>query len=416
MALWLKLIILSLIWIGIGALFAFQITIFDKVPRDMAFHFALMDWGPWIIISPLVIWFGARVQISATTWKWALPAHVLSSILVAIVLENVVRFSFRHMWFDRPALRDREARLELQAPPGRPALAERQDSFGGPVPSNRLGPPPPRDRGPGREGGPGMELIRARFNVPIYWLLVVSMHAVAYHRRSLERERRALQAEALLAEAQWAALQAQINPHFLFNTLNAVALYVHEDPKTAEAMIESLSEMLRTVLAAANRREVSLLEELAFVDRYLAIQQIRFADRLTVKHEIDSNALNAKVPTLFLQPLVENAVIHGIAPERLPGVIFIRAHCSERRLSIQIVDTGNAKHSDLPAGTPLNAKEGLGLSNTRARLQAIFGRDFNFTLATAQEGGVCAQIDIPLIPILDQGSSLDEARVRPPKG
>ncbi len=382
MPLWLKLALLSLVWIVIGALFVIQITVFDKVPRNIAIYFALMDWGPWIIVSPLVLWLGSRVQISATSWKWALPLHLFSSVVVALALENVVRLSFRQQWFEWPA------------PP------KWGNAFEGAAPYDaQIPPPPPRGRGPGRDGGLGMELIRARFNVPIYWLLVVSMHALAYHRRSLERERRALKAEALLAEAQLAALQAQINPHFLFNTLNAIALYVHEDPKAAEAMIESLSEMLRTVLAAANRREVSLLEEFAFVDRYLAIQQIRFSDRLTIKREIEEDTLDAKVPTLFLQPLVENAVVHGITPERSAGMITIRATTSGGRLSIQICDTGHSQIANLPEGTLLSPKEGLGLSNTRARLQATFGGDFKFTLATGKEGGVCAQVEIPLIAL-----------------
>jgi two-component system, LytTR family, sensor kinase len=363
-----KLLWLSLVWVAIGTVFSVQLVFLGMDSAGNAFRFALLDWGPWIAISPVVLWFSRRVQIGSGTWRWALPAHLVACCAVAVVLELGNHWAIENNWFGlRPPQR--------LAPPGSPATR----------------PPEPRP-----ESAAMRQLMRARLTIPIYWVLVAAAHAVAYHRRSLDRERRALQAEARLAEARLATLQAQLNPHFLFNTLNAIALYVHESPAAAEEMIESLSEMLRVVMAAAHRREVPLLEELAFVDRYLAIQRVRFADRLTVQHEIAPDAHTALVPTLLLQPLVENAVIHGVAPESVPGRVFLRARVAAGRLHLEIVDTGHGKAAARPANQPLVVREGLGLGNTRARLQALYGDDFHFSLVAAPEGGVCARIEIPL--------------------
>ena len=205
-----------------------------------------------------------------------------------------------------------------------------------------------------------------------------------------------MRAEARLAEARFLALQAQLNPHFLFNTLNTIAELVYDTPEAAEDMITSLSELLRAVLAAQHRREVSLAEELALVDCYCKIQKTRFGDRLNVCRDIESAAATAAVPTLLLQPLVENAVIHGVAPDRQPGTVFIRARVAAGRLHLEVADTGRAAASPAEAGQPLQFVEGVGLGNTRARLATLYGSDHVFTLARTAEGGVSVQIEIPL--------------------
>jgi LytS/YehU family sensor histidine kinase len=224
-------------------------------------------------------------------------------------------------------------------------------------------------------------LDRARVAVPVYWMLVAAAHALAHQRRSLERERRALQAEAGLTEARLAALQAQLNPHFLFNTLNTIAHFVYADPAAAEETISALSELLRSALNAQQRREVALAEEVGFVKRYCEIQKARFADRLEVRFEISPDTLGAAVPSLLLLPLVENAIIHGA------------------RLAIEVADTGGAGGPAAgKAGVGLAFREGVGLANTRARLAALYGERHAFVLERAAEGGVSARIEIPLDP------------------
>jgi LytS/YehU family sensor histidine kinase len=194
------------------------------------------------------------------------------------------------------------------------------------------------------------------------------------------------------------ALQAQLNPHFLFNTLNTITQLVYDNPEGAEEMITSLSELLRAVLAAQNRREVTLDEEIELLERYCAIQKVRFADRLNISYDIDPAAANIAVPTLLLQPLAENAIKHGITPDRSPGTVCIRAHIkSQNVLRIEIADTGGQPNgAPDEAGRKLEFREGVGLTNTRARLETLYPGRHVFALERAAEGGVLVRIEIPL--------------------
>jgi signal transduction histidine kinase len=370
---WLLFSLLSLVWIVVGCVFALQIIAFENVSASFAIRLALMDWGPWILVSPLVLWLSKHVEIRSGTWQWALPLHLLAAIAIAGALELLVYLSMDSGFIERaPQMRERFE------------MGDRNDEMG--MSDERLAPPEK----------PPMRMIHVRVNMPIYWVLVAAAHAMAFHRRSMQKERRALIAEASLAEARLAALQAQINPHFLFNTLNAIAQYVHEDPVVAERMIESLSTMLRLVLAASDKRDVTLKEEIDFVDHYLDIQKMRFADRLKVERDIDANALSALVPTLLLQPLVENAIIHGIARARKQGVLTIKAMAQNGRLHIQVSDTGSGVPFREKVGQIVTIKERVGVGNTRARLKAAFSNNFTFTHSVAPEGGLCVSIDLPL--------------------
>src|SRR5262245_13158460 len=158
----------------------------------------------------------------------------------------------------------------------------------------------------------------------MYTALVAAWQYRGSLRRQQEREVHASQLEARLAEARLAALRTQLQPHFLFNTLHAISTLVHEDPEAADRMISRLSDLLRLTLERSDTPEIPLREELQYVDRYLEIQRIRFPDRLTVVIDVEPAALEAAVPTLILQPLVENAVRHGIAPRSAAGRIEIR--------------------------------------------------------------------------------------------
>ena len=362
---------LALFWIAVCAVFALQISAVGLLPWSDAFILSLLDWGPWIVFGPFVLWLAARMPLGPKTWRWALPAHLLACLLVVALTEVTMS-----------------------------ALSLRRELLVSPPDGFRREPPP----GDGRRRPPPDHFAsvrfsdRARIAVPVYWLLVAVMQALAQQRRVAERERRALQAEAHLAEARLAALQAQLNPHFLFNTLNTIAELVYANPAAAEATITSLSELLRAALAAQQRREVSLDEELRFVERYCAIQRARFADRLEVHYDIAPATRGAAVPTLLFQPLVENAIIHGVAPGRAPGKVFIRARAVGDRLELEVADTGHP--GSTAAEVPFRFREGVGLANSRARLVALYGERQRFSLGRAAEGGVAARVEIPLRPLV----------------
>lgn len=224
------------------------------------------------------------------------------------------------------------------------------------------------------------------FQFVIYWVIVAVVHAMESHRRERERERRSAQLETRLAEAKLQLLRAQLQPHFLFNTLNAIAELVHESPAAADRMITGLGELLRQATGSSER--ISLAEELDLVKRYVDIQQGRFGDRLRLAMEVDPEVLTAQVPTMLLQPIVENSLRHGLA-QVANGRIEVRAKRQGTWLSLEVRDNGIG----LPAG---GLKEGLGLGNTRARLEAAYGRDHRFEVGNLAGEGLQVSIDLPL--------------------
>jgi signal transduction histidine kinase len=377
-----RLALIALFWLGVSAVFALQISALGFLPWSTALTLALLDWGPWIFFSPVVLLLAERMPITPKTWRWAVPAHLVACIFVVALIETTMS--------------SLSLRRDILAPhPGGPRQEMREKPRAGVAEEDRERPPrPPFD--PVRFAWFRF-FDRARFAVPIYWMLVAGAHAIAQQRRSVERERRALRAEALLAEARLMALQSQLNPHFLFNTLNTITQLVYENPEAAEEMITSLSELLRAVLAAQHRREVTLDEEIELLERYCAIQKVRFSDRLNVQYDIEPSTTNIAVPTLLLQPLVENAIKHGVTPDRSPGWVYIRAYAKDQKLCIEIVDTGG-RPSGAPdeAGQKLEFREGVGLANTRARLATLYPGRHVFSLERAAEGGVLVKIEIPL--------------------
>jgi sensor histidine kinase YesM len=224
-------------------------------------------------------------------------------------------------------------------------------------------------------------------------------HSVHFYRRYREREHRALVLESNLANARLQALRAQLQPHFLFNSLNAVATLLRRDVRLAEATLMSLSELLRLALTQSEKQEVSLREELAFVQRYLEIQQTRFGEKLRVEQDIDPAALDCLVPTLVLQPLIENAIRHGIEPSESAGLVRLSATKTDGKLVLAVEDDGVGL-SPLPLdtrhSTPLTPRgTGIGLTNLRARLVALYGTEQKLELVTRPEGGVRVLIEIP---------------------
>jgi sensor histidine kinase YesM len=234
-------------------------------------------------------------------------------------------------------------------------------------------------------------LRRITFQIPTFCGLVAVAHALRFYERAIERERRGLELQASLAQARLQALRMQMNPHFLFNTLNSIASLVQEDGKKAEAMIEALSDLLRLTLRANDRQEVTVREELQFLERYLHIETTRFGDRLQIQRDIAPDALDALVPILIFQPLVENAIKHGIERQIAPGLIRVEIRRQADKLLFKVTDNGRSR------ATPDNAqlKEGIGLGNTRSRLKELYADRSVMKLGFGAESGFTAELHIP---------------------
>lgn len=224
-----------------------------------------------------------------------------------------------------------------------------------------------------------------------YWAVLAFGHGVEIYRRYKNEELKAAQLEARLVETELKALREQIRPHFLFNTLNTIAVLVREEKNhDAVNLIARLSSLLRMALDNRGVQEVTLRQEMDFLGHYLDIQRVRFSDRLRVDIEIEPAAWEARIPNLLLQPLVENAIVHGIAPKSGPGCVEVRGHVAAGQLHLEVRDDGPG----LGDGSK-RAKEGVGLSNTRERLTKIYGAHGQLSLRSEPGRGVAVQIILP---------------------
>jgi ligand-binding sensor domain-containing protein len=240
----------------------------------------------------------------------------------------------------------------------------------------------------------------------ILGICVMMLGAGIHHlyRRDRDRQLIASQLESKLARVQLQVLEMQLQPHFLFNALNGIMVLIHDDPEKASRMIARLSEFLRLALERRDLGEVTLQKELEFLDRYLQIELLRFGDRLTVEQKIDSESRDALVPSMILQPLVENAIRHGVSKRRGPAAIWIEAARTNGSLDIHVRDNG----AGLADNGGEELKEGIGLRNTRARLQQLYGGDHKITLAGIPGGGVDVMLSIPFHRNLDSSWTRSE--------
>jgi signal transduction histidine kinase len=248
-----------------------------------------------------------------------------------------------------------------------------------------------------------------------YWAFLGAVLAVDYYQKFREREKeaadlqmRAFQLETQLAKAQLQALRMQLNPHFLFNTLHSISALVRENNKAlAIRMISELGDLLRQTLKLSGSQEVTLHDELQFIEKYLNLEQLRFQDRLNVRMNIEPEAELASVPYLILQPLVENAIQHGISKSLKASLIEVRASKENGNLILQVRDDG--------PGLPIDWKGWnggtIGLSNTKARLESLYHNGYRFELKNATEGGALAKISIPFV--LQSGSTFEQSRMTP---
>jgi sensor histidine kinase YesM len=343
-----------LIWTLVGIFFASQIYLFF-VNTDHALSFGkALIWQLLAVYllalsTPLVLWLARRFRIERHNWLQSLLVHALAGIVLGAFI------SAGHVLIDRWFM-DQLAQSTVD------------------------------------------KVLRSTFGnldkeIIIYWLIVLISHAFNYYHRYRESEFSKSQLAAQLAEAQLRALKMQLHPHFLFNTLHSISSLLSQDAETAREMIACLGDFLRMTLDNSGAQQVTLREELEFLKCYLDIEMIRFSDRLSVRIDVDPQTLNYQVPNLILQPIVENAILHGIAPRSLPGKIEVEARRLDGMLRLRVRDNGGG--IQLGANLGNQSKGGLGLTNTRERLTQLYGNEHYFELLNDPQGGLVVTMDIP---------------------
>jgi sensor histidine kinase YesM len=299
----------------------------------LALSVALASWWIWAALTPLVVWLARWMPLSRRRLAIHLPILLAGGVAVAflkVTVEGWIR-----LWM----------------------LGQR----------------------------PYVLISNLALQVLIYWAIVAVVHALDHYGRSRAR---AAQVEARLGEAQLQLLRQQLRPHFLFNALNAISELVHEDPAAADRMLDRLSALLRATLHAEERHLVPLSEEIDLAEHYLAIQQVRFSDRLHVIYDVPAGVRDLPVPTLLLQPLIENAIQHGISARASGGSVRIAGAIRDDRLWLTVSDDG--------LGFVTGTAEGIGLTNTRGRLQSLYNGGASFDIAAAPGGGTDVTIGLPI--------------------
>jgi hypothetical protein len=430
------LLVQTLVWAGLTVAFAALLRLAGPQSWPNALHFAALNWMPWVVLAPAVFWFSNRFPLERGHLWSSIPAHVVGCVLCVTITVWVAtyvgywtrppRLEERRQFIDRES-RDRAApdrsvadraaersadavlpdraaadRPAVDQPaPDRPAAGTSRPKPSYPTPTfdrpsrgERFGRgenrPPFARRRPFWWPFLGTALLRANFDAAVYLIVVVAAHALAFYRRAQERERQSIALAAGLNRAKLDALRLQLQPHFLFNTLNAISTLVHRDATAADELIGDLSELLRVSLQTSEH-EVPLDRELELLDRYLAIEQARLGDRLKVIREIDPAALRGYVPTFVLQPIVENAIRHGIEPRVAPGSVIVRARRAGNRLHLSVIDDGVG----LGVSGTRAARRGIGISNTEARLRALHGDAATLEITAPATGGVAVEITVP---------------------
>ncbi len=348
-----------------------QFALAVSMPEADALRMAARDWLPWAILTPLLFRFVSRYPFGPGRWRRAIPLHLACALAT---------FALTMVW------------AEMVVPPQPPKFhfsedgehgqGEGRPQDGGKPHGEGMRPPPPGGHGIG-----GDFVFFLGFRFPIYLAIISIAHAVYFYRGSQEREKRTLGLEASLAKARLEALRMQLQPHFLFNSLNAIAELVHTKPEAADEMLVALSGLLRMALDTSGEQEWPLTRELEFMDRYLAIERVRLAERLKVEVDVQPETRAALVPVFLLQPIVENAIRHGLEPETGVGVLVIRVWREAQRLFFSVVDNGPG----LPTGGAV--REGIGLANTRARLMELYGDAGR--LRICNDRGAAVEISIP---------------------
>jgi two-component system, LytTR family, sensor kinase len=345
--LWMRALVVFAFWTLLGLAFASQFYFSsaqfgNPVSWGRALAFSLADWWVFAVLSLPAIWLARRAPIERPHRARAASLHAMASVAFSLAYITI-----------------------------RAAIAVAQSSNDSFALSFKF-----------------LLFKTWNLNLVVYWFIISVSLALDYGRKLRERELRAAELEKRLTEARLQALQMQLNPHFLFNTLHAISALMHQDVEAADRMLVKLSDLLRRALDTTDTQEVTLREELEFLRNYAEIEQTRFGDRLKVEMNVAPETLNAFVPNLILQPLVENAIKHGIEPYARPGKVGVFALRAGGVLRLEVRDNG---------GGLTNGKimEGIGLSNTRGRLEQLYDGKQKFTVTNGDSGGVTVVVEIP---------------------
>ena len=325
----------------------------EGLPFAAALIWALPFWYIWALLSPLVVLAARRVPVEKARLLPALASHLVLAMVLSLAHSIALAF------------------IQYSA---QPALSDSQETTG---------------FFPFLMAFASYELSS---NLMTYAAIVGGTHAVGYYQRFREREVAAGKLAAQLAQAQVRALRMQLNPHFLFNAMNSIAMLIrHQRRDEAVRTVAGLSDLLRYVLEETREQEVPVRQELEFVERYLAIERIRFHDRLRVRVDADPAAMDALVPNLVLQPLVENAIRHGIAKRAAAELVTVSARKSGISLRLVVTDDGPGPGTH---NVPANGN-GVGINNTRARLEQLYGSEQTFALESGIPNGTVVTVEIP---------------------
>lgn len=343
----------ALLWSTLGLAFAGQhflksAKLGDPISWSIAIEGAMADWYLFGFLAIPSFWLARRFHLGGTDWRLRAVLHLVGGAVFSLV------------WILLRTL------LVERLLPGRGAEKPLHDLLRYVVVATFF------------------------FNMLVYWVVVTVAHAMSYFRSLQEREKRLLELENSLTSARLQTLQMQLNPHFLFNALNGIGTLMYRDVDAADRMLVQLAGLLRHALDQSGRQRVTLREEMSFLNRYLDLEQMRFGDRLVVEREIAKSTESALVPNLLLQPIVENAIKHGIEPKMERGRIVIRSsEMPTGRLRIEIEDNGRGLTGDRGLGS------GVGTSNCQARLRQLYGALGEFRLEAAPGGGVLAVVQVP---------------------
>ena len=369
-----RILIFSAGWILLAFLFSgfgYFSNLQGSTPRPFEWKRLFLSQAviySWAILSPLIVFFAKRFRFRQRNWWRLLPAHFIA-VIVFLLLHAAIYASFFKILY--------------------PAVVAEQ-------------------------GGFLTVTLRQTVNagdLMVYFLVLSCFYVVDFYRHFQAEQLKSSELKAALATSQLNALKMQIHPHFLFNTLNSISALMHEDVEAADKMVARLGDFLRMTLESSGDHEVSLKQEMDFVRSYLEIESVRFQNRLVVKMNIDPETLAARVPNLILQPIVENAIKHGISQQESVESLIISSERHGDRLQIRVEDSG-------PGLQPSNGNgkggksAGIGLANTRARLAHLYEENYRFEIKNAVPHGVIVTLEIPFETIKGLQPETDRVEIK----
>ncbi len=348
-----KKIVIFLIWVFIGILYTAQSYFYRlQIGRDADWLKLLIIDSPyfilWSFFMPLSFFLSRRFPFAKT--KWVIPGIVHLTSAISISLIHSITYNIFRRWVESAAEPVSFSKLYLSV------------------------------------------FATFDYSLLVYFVMLFIIQVMIYNKRLKEEHEQSTQLKSALVQSQLDVLKSQLQPHFLFNTLNSISVLTRENPVLADKTIHLLSDLLRYSLKHAQQQFVTLEAEISFINDYLAIEKVRFGERLNIEMDIDPQTLQIMVPSLLLQPLVENAIKHGVTKKRGQGFIKISAQKNAKTLILKIIDNGKNKEKQ-----PVSEENfGIGLKNTSKRLQSLYGQNHLFRFENNSGKETIVLIELPL--------------------